>query len=321
MTQYKVSIIMATYNGQKYVLQQLDSLRKQSQQADEVIICDDCSTDNTFSFIQNYVKTNGLKHWKVERNSKNIGWKQTFWHLLHEAKHEFVFLSDQDDIWAQHKISAMSAIMFSHKKIQLLASDFIPFQKNDIHFVLTNPSNFELNSKIIQLTFDSNFLNVSRPGCSFLIRKSLVLNADKYWSKEQPHDFTLWNTSLLNDSAYLLNLPLVYWRVHNDSADFSQKYSKSEILLHPKRVYQNEFAKKKAYLNFNLIFLNNSIKEKINKNLSEIIVKRDFLELRTQYLVQHKLVLFLRSLLKFRRHYNLKMIFSDVYFIFCSKIF
>jgi len=94
----KVSVVMATYNGEKYIFNQLESLRMQNYSIDEVIICDDCSTDKTLGIIQKYILTNSLTTWSVEQNTKNLGWKQTFWNLLHEAHYDFIFLSDQDDI-------------------------------------------------------------------------------------------------------------------------------------------------------------------------------------------------------------------------------
>lgn len=111
--QKKISVVMATYNGEKYILEQLDSLRDQTYVPDEVIICDDCSTDNTLALLKKYIKNNNMKNWKVEQNINNIGWKKTFWNLLQQAKNEFIFLSDQDDIWDSNKLMFMRDWMCS----------------------------------------------------------------------------------------------------------------------------------------------------------------------------------------------------------------
>lgn len=52
----KTSVVMSTYNGEEYIIEQLDSLRNQSRPADEVLIADDCSTDNTVDIVRNYIK-------------------------------------------------------------------------------------------------------------------------------------------------------------------------------------------------------------------------------------------------------------------------
>ena len=55
-----ISVVMATYNGEKYILEQLDSIRNQSISIDEVIICDDCSIDNTVNIIKQYINDYSL---------------------------------------------------------------------------------------------------------------------------------------------------------------------------------------------------------------------------------------------------------------------
>ena len=61
----KISVVMTTYNGQKYLLEQLESLRNQTFKIDEVIIMDDCSQDETPNLIRKYIADNDLKGWKL----------------------------------------------------------------------------------------------------------------------------------------------------------------------------------------------------------------------------------------------------------------
>ena len=106
-----ISLIMSTYNGAEYIVEQLDSIRLQSRTADEVIICDDCSTDNTVAILQDYVSYYSLSAWKIKRNNENKGWKRNFRELLQEAQGEIIFPCDQDDIWQLDKIERMTAIL------------------------------------------------------------------------------------------------------------------------------------------------------------------------------------------------------------------
>ncbi len=65
---------MATYNGEKYLIEQLDSLRNQTLSADEVIFCDDCSKDATPSMIREYIMNYHLEDkWRFIQNEKNLG--------------------------------------------------------------------------------------------------------------------------------------------------------------------------------------------------------------------------------------------------------
>ena len=74
----KISVVMATYNGQKYVLEQMESLRNQTMCIDEVIIMDDCSEDQTSQIINHYIKQYNLISWKLIQNNTNQGWKKNF---------------------------------------------------------------------------------------------------------------------------------------------------------------------------------------------------------------------------------------------------
>ena len=56
---------MTTYNGSKYIIKQLDSLKNQSRKIDELVICDDCSTDNTVELVNDYIKSNNLEGWNI----------------------------------------------------------------------------------------------------------------------------------------------------------------------------------------------------------------------------------------------------------------
>ena len=61
----KISVAMTTYNGSKYIIKQLDSLKNQSRKIDELVICDDCSTDNTVELVNDNIKSNNLEGWKM----------------------------------------------------------------------------------------------------------------------------------------------------------------------------------------------------------------------------------------------------------------
>lgn len=72
----RVSVVMTTYNGQKYLREQMDSLRERTMPIDEVIIMDDCSTDCTPDLVSSYIKEHDLKDWNLVQNEQNQGWKK-----------------------------------------------------------------------------------------------------------------------------------------------------------------------------------------------------------------------------------------------------
>lgn len=118
-----ISIVMTTYNGEKYILEQLHSLLQQNRKADEVIVLDDCSTDNTVEIVKNFIQANHLEHWRVCVNDKNVGWKQNFVNGFELASGDLVFPCDQDDIWLSDKLEIMEKLMEENQHIDLLSGD------------------------------------------------------------------------------------------------------------------------------------------------------------------------------------------------------
>lgn len=90
---------MATYNGEKYIKEQIDSILKIMTSEDELIISDDGSTDNTLNIISKY----NDERIKVVKGPHN-GVKQNFANAIENASGKYIFLSDQDDIWKDNKI-------------------------------------------------------------------------------------------------------------------------------------------------------------------------------------------------------------------------
>lgn len=74
----KVSVVMTTYNGEKYLCQMLDSLRMQERKIDELLFFDDKSTDGTVCLIEDYIKRYDIREWRVVVNKKNLGWEKNF---------------------------------------------------------------------------------------------------------------------------------------------------------------------------------------------------------------------------------------------------
>ena len=97
-----VSVVMCTYNGAKYIRQQLDSIIAQKYPIEEVIIQDDGSNDGTIEIVEEYSARYPYIH--LYRNEVNKGFNMNFITAFQRAKTDFVAISDQDDIWFADKI-------------------------------------------------------------------------------------------------------------------------------------------------------------------------------------------------------------------------
>lgn len=100
-----ISIALASYNGSKYIREQLDSILAQTYQDFELIICDDCSTDNTWQILEEYAQKDSRI--RIFENGKNLGFKKNFEKAISLCSGEYIALSDQDDIWTENHLEVL----------------------------------------------------------------------------------------------------------------------------------------------------------------------------------------------------------------------
>ena len=99
----KIEILMATYNGEKYIREQIDSIISQTYSNWTLLIRDDVSKDDTVKIIKEYEKKD--KRIKLlEDNKGNLGFVKNFEELLKNSSEDFIMFSDQDDYWLEDKI-------------------------------------------------------------------------------------------------------------------------------------------------------------------------------------------------------------------------
>lgn len=105
----RVSVCMATYNGQRYIQEQMASILEQLGQDDEVVVVDDCSTDATLSTIAAF----NDPRIKVFKNAHNSGHVASFSRVLSLGEGETLIMADQDDLWLPRRVSKMVAALAS----------------------------------------------------------------------------------------------------------------------------------------------------------------------------------------------------------------
>lgn len=96
-----ISVAIPTYNGEKYLREQLDSLYNQTLVPDEIVVVDDCSKDGTVSILEEYRNRYGLKY---VINETNLGYNKNFEKAISLCTGDYIALCDQDDIWLPEKI-------------------------------------------------------------------------------------------------------------------------------------------------------------------------------------------------------------------------
>lgn len=213
-----VSIVMTTYNGTRFVIQQLDSIRTQTRPADEVLILDDRSTDDTISLLKEYKEQYQLDTWKIIENDQNMGWKRNFIKGFEMAAGDIIFCADQDDIWYPEKLKIMTGIMEEHPEINVLASNLEPFYEGEqadklAEFYIRDYGQDYLS----RVKFDKMWMEVQRPGCALCFRKSFLPLMYIVWEENCAHDAALWETGVASQSLFIVNEPLIHYRRHSET--------------------------------------------------------------------------------------------------------
>lgn len=183
----KISVAMATFNGEDYILNQLESIRKQDRKPDEVIISDDGSTDNTRKIISEFIEHNRLLNWKLVTNYATHGVTYNFINALREISGDIVFLCDQDDIWERNKIALM-VTLFKNSNITCVISRirYIDQSGNTLnsHTAYTNKINHVVD--ISELCRVCSYL-----GMSAAFTKEVIESTSNEFMLSTAHDWAL----------------------------------------------------------------------------------------------------------------------------------
>lgn len=236
----KTTVVMTTYNGSKFVLEQMDSLRLQSRPIDEVLIFDDCSTDDTVHLVNKYITDHNLYNWTLNINESGKGWKKNFFDGINKANGDIVFPCDQDDIWHHDKVESMANIMERNGNIDVLVGKYHSFfmdngKENSLWgkgahlFDLIEDKNNNTSEKdgsIVKRHFDEGFLALE-PGCCFCIRKSFIDEVKGYWIPEFGHDAFYTFFSEIKGTYYSYNKTVIEWRHFSGSTSRPKGRSKS----------------------------------------------------------------------------------------------
>ncbi len=120
--QHRISVALCTYNGEQFLPQQLASIAKQTRLPDEVVICDDHSTDRTVALVQEFAAAASYPV-RLFENERNLGFAANFERAIRLCNGDLIALSDQDDIWYPHRLEISEQEFIAHARAGLVFSD------------------------------------------------------------------------------------------------------------------------------------------------------------------------------------------------------
>lgn len=221
----KTSVLMSVYNGAPFLKEQLDSIKNQSIQADEVILIDDCSSDNSVEIIRTYIEQNHLNYsWKVIINKVNKGWKCNFIEGIEYTDGDIIFFSDQDDVWLAQKIEYYINV-FQDKNVNVIISPYIEWfgDKVDIPTMTKNYRIVSLNGSL------SNF-NIAGSGCTQAFRKDYYKTIAKYYVPGWAHDDYFRKIPQIDGSLAVMESASILRRFHGKNESKKKRTYESSLL-------------------------------------------------------------------------------------------
>jgi glycosyltransferase involved in cell wall biosynthesis len=118
----RVSIAMATYNGARFIREQLDSFATQTRLPDELVVTDDGSTDETIGIVESFAEK-AVFPIQVHRNVERVGYSKNFENAMSLTTGDVIFISDQDDVWYSDKIARACAVLTANRHVLATVND------------------------------------------------------------------------------------------------------------------------------------------------------------------------------------------------------
>lgn len=203
-----ISVCMATFNGEKYLRAQIDSILMQLQTSDELIVSDDGSTDDTLAILTNY----GANDSRVKLVAgPQKGLIKNFENAINQAQGEIIFLADQDDIWLPDKVATMKDIFLQQPHLQVVIGDLIV---TNVLLQPQEPSFFQM--KQVKTGFWRNIWKNGYIGAGMAFRNELKAKILPFPEQLPMHD--MWIGLMAEPDILLLNTPLTLYRRHGGNA-------------------------------------------------------------------------------------------------------
>lgn len=234
-----VSIALCTFNGERFLREQLVSYAAQTVLPDEVVVCDDGSTDGTLEILEEWAETVPFEV-RIFRNEQNLGYAQNFGKAVSLCTGDIIFLSDQDDVWMPEKIERMVRVFEEAPEIVLAVSDAFIMDaqgKRQDGSLRELTQLWYFDEPAAFCTQDPRFSDCYPQGCASAFRASLrelFLPIPSRWT----HDIWLQVIAPLAGRGKVVSEPLFSYRLYSgNTSAFGLFEERKRIWEHKKKIH------------------------------------------------------------------------------------
>ena len=234
----KTSVALCTYNGEKFIHQQLNSILTQTLEVDEIVVCDDGSTDATVSILNAY-KVNYPELFKIYINEQNLRSVKNFEKAISLCENDIIFLCDQDDIWLENKVEVIVNYFENNSEITTVATNGygIDDQNNllNVYSLWDIPTFFAERKIPVDYFKIIAFAGNIATGASMAFRREIFFKLRPFpIFNGFHHDEWIALNAAYNNGFYFIPEKLFKYRIHNDQQVgdvFLDKTEKNKKLL------------------------------------------------------------------------------------------
>lgn len=215
----KTSVALCTYNGEKFLREQLDSILKQTKAVDEIVVCDDGSTDTTLQILEEYHQKKS-EIFRIFKNEINLRSVKNFEKAISLCQNEIIFLCDQDDLWVENKVSTIVNYFEKNPKIEVIATNGYGIDDAgnllEVHSLWDIPRFFQEENIEIDYFKIIAFAGNIATGASMALRKRFVQKVIPFPVIEEfHHDEWIALNAASNQSFEFLQEKLFKYRIHS----------------------------------------------------------------------------------------------------------
>lgn len=213
-----ISIALCTYNGERFLQEQLDSLAAQTRLPDEVVVGDDGSTDRTLEILEQWAESVSFPV-RIRKNEKNLGFAGNFEQTMLRCKGEILFLCDQDDIWFPEKLETMIRVFEEKPEVGVVycGASIVDGAGNPINRERAELGELELSTNYRELVHPFCHTHTNTSGCCTAVRASLlekIFPLDPHYC----HDSMIYMFGLFYTQFHTIRQDLMHYRFHGSNA-------------------------------------------------------------------------------------------------------
>jgi len=213
-----VSIALCTYNGERFLQEQLDSLAAQTRLPDEVVVGDDGSSDRTLEILERWAEKVPFPV-RIQKNVQNLGFARNFEQTMLRCKGEILFLCDQDDIWFPEKLETMCRVFEEKPEVGVVycGAAIVDEAGKPVNRERADLGELELSTNYRELVHPFCHVHTNTSGCCSVVRASLlekIFPLDCHFC----HDSAVYMLGVFFTDFYSITKDLMFYRFHGSNA-------------------------------------------------------------------------------------------------------